>query len=309
MVNIFESLIVSSRPVQWLKNLSLFAALVFTGNLFSKEKFILVVIAAIVFSILASSIYLFNDIVDAAQDRLHPFKKLRPIAKGDLPIPVALITVIIGLTISLSLAHSLSFFFFLTCLTYFLLQISYSLFLKNLAVIDVLIIATGFILRVYAGALVINVHLSVWFLLCVISTSLFLSVGKRRAELSILSEQAPNHRKTLGLYPMVVLDQYLSIFASSAWMSWALFTFFQPPPVTQRISYFLNFPQAFAGIDKWLMVTIPIVVYGIMRYLKIIYEGERAESPERVLLSDTPLLGTLVIWAFLVIAIIYAGEL
>ncbi|PIU03424.1 decaprenyl-phosphate phosphoribosyltransferase [Candidatus Shapirobacteria bacterium CG08_land_8_20_14_0_20_39_18] len=309
MVNIFESLIISSRPVQWLKNLSLFAALVFTGNLFSKEKFILVVIAAIIFSILASSIYLFNDVIDVSRDRLHPFKKLRPIAKGDLPIPIALMTAVTGITVSLYLAGGVSFFFFLICLAYFLLQISYSLFLKNLAVIDVLIIATGFILRVYAGALVINVHLSVWFLLCVISTSLFLAVGKRRAELSILSEQAPNHRKILGLYPMALLDQYLSIFASSAWMSWALFTFFQPPPVTQRISYFLHFPQAFAGINKWLMVTIPFVVYGIMRYLKIIYEGEKAESPEKVLLSDTPLLATLVIWAFLVTAIIYAGEL
>lgn len=309
MVNIFESLIISSRPVQWLKNLSLFAALVFTGNLFSKEKFILVVIAAIIFSILASSIYLFNDVIDVSRDRLHPFKKLRPIAKGDLPIPIALMTAVTGITVSLYLAGGVSFFFFLICLAYFLLQISYSLFLKNLAVIDVLIIATGFILRVYAGALVINVHLSVWFLLCVISTSLFLAVGKRRAELSILSEQAPNHRKILGLYPMALLDQYLSIFASSAWMSWALFTFFQPPPVTQRISYFLYFPQAFAGINKWLMVTIPFVVYGIMRYLKIIYEGEKAESPEKVLLSDTPLLATLVIWAFLVTAIIYAGEL
>jgi len=309
MVNIFESLIISSRPVQWLKNLALFAALVFTGNLFSKEKFILVVIAAIIFSILASSIYLFNDVIDVSRDRLHPFKKLRPIAKGDLPIPIALMTAVTGITVSLYLAGGVSFFFFLICLAYFLLQISYSLFLKNLAVIDVLIIATGFILRVYAGALVINVHLSVWFLLCVISTSLFLAVGKRRAELSILSEQAPNHRKILGLYPMALLDQYLSIFASSAWMSWALFTFFQPPPVTQRISYFLYFPQAFAGINKWLMVTIPFVVYGIMRYLKIIYEGEKAESPEKVLLSDTPLLATLVIWAFLVTAIIYAGEL
>jgi len=309
MVNIFESLIISSRPVQWLKNLALFAALVFTGNLFSKEKFILVVIAAIIFSILASSIYLFNDVIDVSRDRLHPFKKLRPIAKGDLPIPIALMTAVTGITVSLYLAGGVSFFFFLICLAYFLLQISYSLFLKNLAVIDVLIIATGFILRVYAGALVINVHLSVWFLLCVISTSLFLAVGKRRAELSILSEQAPNHRKILGLYPMALLDQYLSIFASSAWMSWALFTFFQPPPVTQRISYFLHFPQAFAGINKWLMVTIPFVVYGIMRYLKIIYEGEKAESPEKVLLSDTPLLATLVIWAFLVTAIIYAGEL
>jgi len=292
-----------------LKNLSLFAALVFTGNLFSKEKFILVVIAAIIFSILASSIYLFNDVIDVSRDRLHPFKKLRPIAKGDLPIPIALMTAVTGITVSLYLAGGVSFFFFLICLAYFLLQISYSLFLKTLAVIDVLIIATGFILRVSAGALVINVHLSVWFLLCVISTSLFLAVGKRRAELSILSEQAPNHRKILGLYPMALLDQYLSIFASSAWMSWALFTFFQPPPVTQRISYFLHFPQAFAGINKWLMVTIPFVVYGIMRYLKIIYEGEKAESPEKVLLSDTPLLATLVIWAFLVTAIIYAGEL
>lgn len=309
MVNIFENIAISARPTQWLKNLSLYAALIFTGNLFNQDKFITVTYAAIIFCILASSIYLLNDIVDASSDRLHPFKKLRPIAKGDLPIPIALIAAIIGFTTSLFLASNLSFFFFITCLGYFFLQISYSFFLKNIAILDVLIIATGFIMRVYAGALAINVHLSVWFLLCVISISLFLAVGKRRAELSILAEQAPTHRKTLGFYPVALLDQYLSIFASSAWISWSLFTFFEPPPETHSVLFFLNFPQAFAGIGKWLMMTIPLVVYGIMRYLKIIYEGERAQSPEKVLLSDKALLTTFVLWGLLIIVIIYGGEI
>lgn len=309
MVKIIKSIFISARPIQWLKNFSLFAAIVFTGHLFDYDKLVIVILAAIIFSILASSIYLINDVIDVKADRMHPFKRSRPIANGDLPISLAISIAALAALTSLFLASWLSFFFFLVCLSYFLLQTGYSLYLKNFAILDVLIIAAGFILRVYAGALVINVHLSVWFLLCVISVSLFLSVGKRRAELSILSEQAPTHRKTLGVYPVSLLDQYLSIFASSAWISWALFTFFEPPPLTHRIFFFLNFPQTFAGIGKWLMITIPIVVYGIMRYLKIIYEGERAQSPEKVLLSDRPLLWTVVLWAIAVIIIIYGGEI
>lgn len=305
MDNLFANLAQSARPRQWLKNLALFAALVFSGNLFDFQKFLTVAFATIVFTILTSSCYLLNDIADAAQDRLHPYKRLRPIAKGALPIPQALFISTVGIFVSLYLGLFLSFFFFLVLLTYLALQIIYSFSLKNVVILDVLLIAASFILRVYAGAVVIGVHLSVWFLLCVISLALFLAVGKRRAEIAILAESASSHRKTLALYPPSLLDDYLSMFASSTWLSWALFAFFEPPPVTYPLPILIHFPLTFAGIGKWLMITIPIVIYGIMRYLKIIYEGGKAESPEKVLLSDKPLLLTFIIWGLLVVGIIY----
>ncbi len=155
----------------------------------------------------------------------------------------------------------------------------------------------------------INAHLSVWFLLCVISLAVFLSVGKRRAELNILAEKASQHRQSLALYSKELLDQYLAIFASSTWLAWSLFTFFQPPPVVRQLHFLARFPLTLAGIGKWLMITIPIVIYGIMRYLRIIQTGAKAESPEKVLLTDKPLLVSVLIWGLLVIAIIYGGSL
>jgi len=311
VAKLLKELARSARPRQWLKNLALFAALVFSGNLFDFQKFIIILLATFIFTILTSSCYLLNDIADVKKDRLHPFKKFRPIAKGTLAIPLAFFIAISGIFLSLYLGVFLSFFFLLIILTYLSLQIIYSLFLKNIAVLDVLAIAASFILRVYAGAVAIGVHLSVWFLLCVISLALFLAVGKRKAEMTILNEAAPSHRQTLALYSPSLLDNYLSMFASSAWISWALFTFFEPPPQNYFLPFFpiiSRFPLTFAGINKWLMITIPIVIYGIMRYLKIIHEGGKAESPERVLLSDKPLLLSAFIWGALIILIIYGGK-
>lgn len=308
MANLLKNIVVSARPTQWLKNAALYAALIFSGNLLDKDRFILATTSAIIFSILSSGIYFFNDIIDASRDRLHPYKKLRPIASGKLPIPLAIMSATIFFFVSLFWAANLSIFFFLLCLSYLIMQFAYTLWLKNIAILDVLIISAGFIIRVYAGALILNVHLSVWFLLCVISTALFLSVGKRRSELAILTSNAQEHRRTLGLYPVSLLDDYLSIFASSSWISWALFTFFEPPLPTHATLSLVSLPQTFAGTGKWLMITIPVVVYVIMRYLKIIYEGEKAESPDKALLSDRPLLISVLVWAMMIVLVLYAGE-
>jgi 4-hydroxybenzoate polyprenyltransferase len=308
-MNFLIDILRTLRPRQWLKNLSLYAALVFSGFLLDWEKFIIVSLAIIIFSFLASSVYIFNDIADIENDRLHPYKKFRPIASGRLPIPLAIFLAVCLLLTSLYLSLYLSFFFFLLGLFYFVLHIAYSFYLKNIAILDVLIIAAGFIIRVYAGAVVIGVHLSVWFLLCVISMALFLAVGKRMAEITILSGSKQIPRKTLTLYSPSLLSDYLSIFASSAWLSWSLFTFFEPLPPITPLPILIHFPLTFAGINKWLMATIPVVIYGIMRYLKIIYEGGKAESPEKVLLSDQPLLTTFFIWGLMVLGIIYAARI
>ncbi len=261
--------------------------------------------AIVIFSIATSSLYLINDIIDLPRDRLHPIKKQRPIASGKLPIPLALFMAIIGIFLSLSLSLSLGFFFFVIILAYLLIQISYSFWLKNIIIFDVLIIAGGFILRVYAGAIAINVHMNVWFLLCVVSLALFLAVGKRRAELAFLQETAPQHRQTLSFYSNDLLDAYLSMFANATWLVYALFTFFSPPPAVGTSLLLTKLPLTIAGINKWLMATIPFVIYGLMRYMSIIYQGEKAESPEKVLLSDKPLLTTIIFWALLVVFILY----
>jgi len=238
---------------------------------------------------------------------LHPFKRFRPIASGKLPIPLALFFAATGVLVSLYLSSGVSFFFFLVCLIYLFLQIIYSLYLKNLVVFDVISIAAGFILRVYAGAIILNYHISIWFLLCVTSLALFMAVGKRRAELAILDKQSAfEHRKTLSKYPSDLLDNYLSMFAASAWLAWALFTFFESTPLTLGSPVLHSvLPLTISGTNKWLMVTIPFVIYGIMRYQSIIYQGAKAESPERVLLSDKPLLTSVILWGILVVWIIY----
>lgn len=279
--------------------------MIFSGRLFTGNYFLTTLWAIVIFTITTSSLYLINDIIDLPRDRLHPLKKKRPIASGKLPIPIAIFIAILGLFLSLSLSFSLGFFFFVSVLVYLLIQISYSFWLKNIIIFDVLIIAGGFILRVYAGAFAINVHMNVWFLLCVVSLALFLAVGKRRAELAFLQETAPQHRQTLSFYTNDLLDAYLSMFANSTWLVYALFTFFAPPPIVGTAPLLAKLPLTVAGISKWLMITVPLVIYGIMRYMSIVYQGERAESPEKVLLSDKPLLTTVILWALLVVFILY----
>lgn len=311
MVALFYNLVKSARPRQSLKNLALLAPLVFSGNLLVREKFLTAAGAVVTFSFLTAAVYLFNDVADLPSDRLHPYKKRRPIAAGELPVPTALFVGILLVFLSLRLALEINFFFFWTLLVYLLIQFLYTLLLKKLVIIDVITVAMGFVLRVYAGAIAIDVHMSVWFLLGVVSLALFLAVGKRRAELTVLAKTTViKRRRVLTHYTPEILDNYLAMFSTSAWLAWALFTFFEPaPPIYHRfptlISFLADLPVTLVGTSKWLMVTIPIVIFGIMRYTKIIYEGEKAEAPERVLLSDKPLLGAVLFWGMLVVTIIY----
>jgi 4-hydroxybenzoate polyprenyltransferase len=310
MVQLLSDLFKTARPKQALKNLALLAPLVFSGKLLVIEEFQRAIFAIVIFTMLTSTVYIINDIVDLPRDRLHPFKKKRPIASGSLPLPIALFVAIIGLLVSLLLAYNQGYFFFLALLAYFILQLGYTFWLKHQIVLDVMTIASGFFLRVYAGAFAINVHMSVWFNLCVVSLALFLAVAKRRAELAVLTEKAaPRHRKTLSFYTADLLDGYLAMFANSSWLAYALFTFFTPlPPINRSLTFMADLPLALAGINKWLMLTIPLVIYGVMRYMNIIYQGTRAESPENVLLSDRPLLGASIIWGLMVVGIIYGAR-
>lgn len=298
------------RPRQWTKNLAVFAAITFTGHLFDEGGFQKVLLAFLVFCALSSAIYIVNDIFDIEKDKLHPFKRFRPLAHGDVPIYIAIIILILLIVTSFIIGPSISPAFLLITFVYLILQISYSIFLKHIAVIDILALAAGYILRVYAGEFATGYHISVWLLLTTISLSLFLAVGKRRSELTLISQYPASEmkitRKSLSHYSERLLDVYASVFATSTFISYALFTFLESQSGF-KISLGVLMPEFLPDFlqRKWLMITILPVVYGLMRYLQDIYEKHEGESPEKVLLSDIPLLSTVCIWMFLVIVIIY----
>lgn len=262
------------------------------------------------FSGLAASLYIFNDLADVASDRQHPFKRKRPIASGKLPVGTALYAAMLLLFSSLALAWLLSFFFFLTLILYALLQLSYTFFLKRVPILDLLSIATGFVLRVYAGAFAVNLHMSVWFLLTVVSASLFLAVGKRQSERTLLrgvGVKLAESRETLSHYTQRLLDVYTSMFANTTWLTYALFAFQHQFVITKGpVPTLLSLLPQTLTTQKWLMATVPVVIYGVMRYLQLVYEQNQGESPERVLLSDKSLLGAVLVWGLMVLMIIYA---
>lgn len=305
-IDIIWQVIKSLRPRQWIKNFALFAGLIFTGQLDNSASNIIIFKAFLIFCAVSSATYILNDLFDIERDRLHPFKSKRPIASGKMPITLAVILSSSMIAISLPLSYQISPPFFFATTVYLLLQLCYSGFLKNVILLDVMVIAAGFVLRVYAGIWAIDAHLNVWFLLCVTSFALFLAIGKRRSELTLLQAQAGSHRETLLHYPENLLDILTAMFANSTWMAYALFTFLQPALFARPklILIFDNLSLPFAQA-KYLMATIPVVIYGVMRYLYIIYEKKEGESPERVLLTDQPLLATVLLWLAMVLTITY----
>lgn len=301
--NLLNEIIKTARPVHWVKNLAVFAALVFTGTLFINFYFSRVVWAFFAFNLAASATYFLNDVMDAKKDSVHPIKKKRPIASGKLPKTTALLISLVLAFLSVFIASLLGKLFMVALIAYLVLQIGYSLGLKNLAIFDILIIASGFIIRVYSGAVVINAHLSVWFLLCVISVALFLAAGKRRAELSLIGAGS---RRSLKKYKKELLNSYVSMFGNAAWMSWALFTFFESPPANLKLWLFFAEISKATTINKLLMATIPVVIFIIMRYEALIFE-DRSEAPEKLLLTDKPLVIAIAIYLLMVSFILYGG--
>ncbi len=293
------------RPTHWTKNLSVFAALVFSGQLDNPLAFTTAIWAFIAFNFVTSATYIFNDLLDIKRDRLHPIKKNRPIASGKLPIQLAVIELAVVLVLGLVLSEAVSHLLFLLVLGYLGLQLIYTLFLKHVPIIDILIIATGFIIRIYAGAFIIDAHLSVWFLLCVISVALFLASGKRRAELQVVDSQVKT-RESLQKYPKELLNSYVTMFGNAAWMSWALFTFFESPKASLDFWLRLAEVSKTTTIDKLLMATIPVTIFAIMRYQSLIFTG-KSEAPEKVLLTDIPLVTSVLTWTLMVVWILYSG--
>lgn len=298
-------LLVSARPWQWLKNISLYAPLVFWGELFRPEGFVKVSKAFVLFSLISSAVYLINDVIDSRRDRRHPFKKHRPIAAGQLSVKVALFVAAVLLTFGLAASFLLEPYFFLPVLVYFLLQVFYSLWLRQAIILDALAIALGFILRVFAGAWVLPVPLSSWLVLSTIGLALLLAFGKRRSEKTILAVEGlnPKTRKTLEHYPDTLLDAMISMSSAYAIISYSLFAF-QTSPLPASPFFESILPVTIAR-PKLMMLTIPLVIYAVARYLYVIYEKREGESPEKVLLSDYPLLSSAIVWGLAVLAIIY----
>lgn len=300
MLELFKSL----RPEQWLKNLAIFAPAFFAGQILVPTAWNNLIWAFVLLSAASSGSYLINDLIDREADRLHPLKKHRPIASGALPEPLAALVAVFLLTASVALSFNLPIYFTLTVLTFIILQLSYNFLFKNIILLDVMVIAASFSLRVFAGAFVLPVPLSAWLILTTISLSLFLAIGKRRGEVTLLTHKlAAKHRGVVSHYPTTLLDGMTFTMAAMTLSTYALFTFNQPELETRRRLAEL-LPQTLSS-PKWLMVTIPFVIYGIFRYLYVIYEKREGASPERVLASDRPLLLAIVLWISFSYAALY----
>ena len=307
-------IIKTARPRQWVKNSALFAPLVFSGFFFydppdAPSYFLQVLAAFFVFSILTSSIYIINDIIDVEADRNHPYKKFRPIASGILPVPVAIATAALGLLLVFFLSFLFPPAFGVLLLAYFLLQIAYANYFKHIPILDIVSIAVGFLIRIYAGSAVVNLHMNVWFLLTVLSAALFIAVAKRQSERTLLSnlpeKQAGMTRKTLISYSQRLLDQYTAMFATATWLTYALFTFQSPVNANQiPLAQWFNIPRSFQN-QKLLMLSVPFVILAVMRYLQLVYEKNRGEAPDKVLFADKPLLATVAGFGIVVFVVIY----
>lgn len=302
------AIIKATRPRQWIKNLAVFAPILFTGHVFEYVPLKNAIIACIVLCLLSSSNYLFNDILDRHRDRKHPFKKFRPIASGAVSIPLAVVLSISLFIFGLGLSLTVTPAFTTLALLFSALQYTYTLILKHISLVDILSLTTFYFLRVYAGEAATGFHISIWLSLTVLCLALFLAIGKRRAELTLLEgysqAEAKDTRKTLRHYSEPMLDTFTAMFANSTFISYAMFTFLVTPV---RRGFILTEPlqDVFITNRKWMMLTIPFVLYGIMRYMQLIYEG-KGESPEKIITSDIPLLLTILSWGLSVLILIYA---
>ncbi|HHW92215.1 MAG TPA: decaprenyl-phosphate phosphoribosyltransferase [Firmicutes bacterium] len=278
----------SLRLRQWTKNLLVFAGLLFSGRLTDRTLWLPAVGAFGAFCLLASAVYLLNDLWDREQDRQHPRKCHRPIAAGILPPPVALAAAGFLSLAGLFLAFCGGMRVGYLGAGYLVLNLAYIIKVKEIPLLDIFSVAMGFVLRAVTGVVAVGVELSPWFVLCTVLLSLLLVLGKRRQELVSLAVGAAAHRKVLGRYSQVFLDQMISIIATATLVSYSLYTFFSE-----------------AGRHHSLMWTIPPVLYGLFRYLYLVYEEGRGGEPEEILLHDPGILGSVLLWVLSILVILY----
>jgi 4-hydroxybenzoate polyprenyltransferase len=282
----------SLRPQQWTKNLLIFAPLLFSKQLFVYTQTQHTVSAFIIFCLMSGSVYLLNDLIDLENDKRHPLKCKRPLASGALGPRTAMITCAVLLCIcTLASVYLLNTGFLITAAAYLVLQILYSSALKHVVIIDVFCIATGFVLRVVAGAEAIGVDFSTWLLFCTLLLALFLALSKRRHELMLLEDNAVHHRKILHEYSSELLDHMIAIVTPCTLIAYMLYTI-----ADDTVANF--------GTDG-LKYTVPFVLYGIFRYLYLIHQKSQGGSPEKVLFNDRPILLTVICYALTCALIVY----
>ena len=285
------NLLISLRPEQWTKNLFVFSALIFGMRLTDPWSVAVVTVAFAVFCALSGVVYLINDVADRRSDAEHPVKARRPIASGALRPATALLAAVLIAIPALAGALRLGPTFGVVAVAYLLLMVLYSGPLKHIVIIDVLAISIGFVLRVYGGAVVIDLPVSHWLLVCTILLALFLALSKRRHELVLLADAAKGHRRILQEYSPYLLDQMIGVVTASTLMAYMLYA--TSPETAERFGTSL------------LGLTIPFPLYGIFRYLYLVHQKEGGGSPSEMLLTDRPLLVCVALWGIAVALIIY----
>lgn len=285
-------LVKALRPKQWIKNFFLFVPAIFAEKLLDGGMLVRLAIGFVVFSAVSSATYLLNDVLDRENDRLHPVKRFRPIASGRIAPTTALAFAAAIAAVGLAVAGTLDVYFALVVCGYLLVTIGYSTYMKHVVILDVMFLATGFVIRVAAGAALARVEASEWLFLCTLLLALFLGFSKRRHELTLLEGGASSHRRVLVHYSPELLDQMLVIVATSAIICYILYTIW--PATVEKFH------------TKRLIFTVPFVIYGIFRYFYLIHQRNSGGDPTGSLLTDRPLLVNVVLWIAVAMGVIYA---
>lgn len=289
-----RGLLQTMRPKQWTKNAAVFAALIFDAKVFQPGPTLRTFAGFLLLCMVTGAVYIINDLADIANDRQHPTKCKRPLPSGQLSAPAAIAGALVSLGVALPLAFGLNVTFGLLATGYVVLQLAYSFVLKHYVLIDVIAISTGFVMRVGAGVpLVPADRFSPWLYVCATLLALFLGFGKRRQELVLLGENAQSHRAILEEYSVAFVDEMLNVVISAAIVAYSLYTFTA-----------VNVPP-----NHTMMLTIPIVMYGLFRYLYLIHIRGETAAPDEVLLKDRPLQVTVVLWGLLSFVLLYSNRL
>lgn len=288
---ILVEVVKSLRPQQWIKNFFIFAPLLFSQNILEPQLFLKTLIAFLVFCLLSGALYILNDLKDLEEDKRHPLKSKRPLAAGRLNKSHAVLSFLVLSAVALVLSSVLNMNFLAIALVYFMLQLFYSFWLKHVVILDVFIVAAGFFIRVVAGGYAIEVYMSPWLLICTLLLALFLSMSKRRHELTILEDEASEHRPILKEYSPYLLDQMIAVVTASTVIAYSLYTISE-----ETVTKF--------GTER-LIYTVPFVLYGIFRYLYLVHQRKEGGSPEILVLKDKPLLVAIFLWILTAGLIIY----
>jgi len=280
------------RPKQWTKNVIVYAGIVFDGQLFNADSFIRITIGFILLCLISSTIYIINDVVDVESDRQHPKKRFRAIPSGQLPIPLAIAAAVVLTIVTLGIGLTMSRLFAAVLLTYLIIHLLYSFVLKHVVILDVLAVTAGFVLRVIAGVVLVEVQaFSPWLYANTALLALFLIIGKRRQELLLLAEKAGSVRVTLDSYNLPLLDDMLRMVTTATLVAYILYT--------------IEAPSILLAGTNLALLTVPFVLYGLFRYLYLIHVKGEGSAPDEVLLTDRPLQIAIILWGLTFVGILY----